>query len=63
MSLKFSRPQITTINNTNGQTDSNQIIVPQEDEVQEFNILEKRNEIETELLNSQKLKHLLQKLI
>ena len=58
MSLKFSKPKTTTVNNISGQTDSNQIIVPQEEEVQEFNIVEKRNEIETELLNSPEIEAL-----
>lgn len=60
MALKFSKPQTTTTTNTNIQpAPTNTNIVPaQAEEVQEFNIVEKRNEIETELLNSPEIEAL-----
>ena len=60
MALKFSKPQTTTTTNTNIQpAPTNTNIVPaQAEEVQEFNIVEKRNEIETQLLNSPEIEAL-----
>ena len=59
MALKFSKPQTTTTNTNIQPAPTNTNIVPaQAEEVQEFNIVEKRNEIETELLNSPEIEAL-----
>lgn len=59
MALKFSKPQTTTTNTNIQPAPTNTNIVPaQAEEVQEFNIVERRNEIETELLNSPEIEAL-----
>ena len=58
MALKFSKPQTTTNTNIQPAPTNTSVTVPQAEEVQEFNIVEKRNEIETELLNSPEIEAL-----
>lgn len=58
MALKFSKPQTTTNTNIQPAPTNTSVAVPQAEEVQEFNIVEKRNEIETELLNSPEIEAL-----
>lgn len=59
MALKFSKPQTTTTNtNVQPAPTNTSVTVPQAEEVQEFNIVEKRNEIEQELLNSPEIEAL-----
>lgn len=57
MALKFTQPQKTNTNTV--QAEANNVpAINQVEEVQEFNIVEKRNEIETELLNSPEIEAL-----
>lgn len=58
MALKFSKPQTTTNTNIQPAPTNTNIVPAQAEEVQEFNIVEKRNEIETELLNSPEIEAL-----
>lgn len=58
MALKFSKPQTTTNTNIQPAPTNTSVAVPQAEEVQEFNIVEKRNEIEQELLSSPEIEAL-----
>lgn len=58
MALKFSKPQTITNTNIQSAPTNTSVAIPQAEEVQEFNIVEKRNEIEQELLSSPEIEAL-----